>query len=218
MPVAGIGGAWQAARPVSPTALARIHPENPGSPAALADEASITALLHQASAGHPGAEDALLDHIYGELRRIAHREQQRHVGEVTNPATALAHEVYLQLIRDEDAPWSDRRAFFAAYTRALHNRLVDRVRRRAARGRRESLPAQVADRERVLADDELVALREHLGRLDDVDARAAEVFRVHFLVGLTIPEIASTLDIGHATVERDLLFARTWLHGKMRPL
>ena len=68
-----------------------------------------------------------------------------------------------------------------------------------------------------LDDSEIPALRECLGRLDAVQPRAAEVLRNHYLLGLTIPENAEALGIGHATVERDLLFARTWLHEKLRP-
>lgn len=68
-----------------------------------------------------------------------------------------------------------------------------------------------------LSEAEILALRECLELLDALQPRAAEVFRNHYLLGLTIPEIAAALEIGHATVERDLRFARTWLHEKLRP-
>jgi len=194
-----------------PLAVARAVTQDPGK----GGEESLTTLLRRASAADRGAEDELLARVYDELRRIARRQLRGSPG-ATGPATALAHEVYMELVRENPGDWPSRRYFFAAFTRALHNRLVDRLRRRAARGRPMPLPAELAAV--TLDDQELIALREHLEQLDRVDARAAEVFRVHFLAGLTIPEIAAALELGHATVERDLLFARTWLHSRMRPL
>jgi len=195
--------------------VARAVSQDPESRPAVAAEVGITALLRSASAGDRGAEDELLARIYDELRRIA-RRQLCGAAAGTGPATALAHEVYMELVRENPGDWPSRRYFFAAFTRALHNRLVDRLRRRAARGRPIELPPELAAV--TLDDRELIELREHLELLDRVDARAAEVFRVHYLAGLTIPEIAATLELGHATVERDLLFARTWVHKRMRPL
>lgn len=180
-------------------------------------EAGITELLRRAGDGSRGAEDELLARIYGDLRRIAQRQVQRRPVGPTTQATALAHEVYAELMRESPGTWGDRREFLAAYTRALHNRMVDRIRRRAARGQHVRFTGEAPASEGSLAGDEVVALREHLARLDRLQPRAAEVFRIHYLVGHTIPEIAETLALGHATVERDLRFARTWLHQRMRP-
>jgi len=180
-------------------------------------DASITELLGRASSGSRQAEEELLERIYDDLRHIARRQLRSRPSGSTSPATALAHEIYIELVREKPDAWPSRQHFFAAFARALHNHLIDRIRRKAARGRRTSLSTQVPAKAPSLEDDEFVALREHLEQLDRVQPRAAEVFRVHFLTGLTIPEIATTFELGHATVERDLVFARTWLHRKMRP-
>lgn len=177
----------------------------------------MTELLRRAGSGQRGAEDELLARIYAELRTIAHRQVQRR-GEVESaPATALAHEVYERLVRGGVQAWPDRRSFFAAYTRALHNHLVDRIRRRAARGRMASLAVDPEVERDTAVLDEVVALREHLEVLERQQPRATEVFRLHHFAGHTIAEIAALLERSHATIERDLHFARTWLHRRMRP-
>src|SRR5579859_2058051 len=63
----------------------------------MVDE-SITQLLLDASAGKPGAVDALFPIVYSEMRRLSgsylRRERPRH----TLQGTALVHEAYLRLI------------------------------------------------------------------------------------------------------------------------
>lgn len=189
----------------------------PSSKSEILGESTITELLGRAGSGSRAAEDELLARLYADLRRIANRQVRRKPAGPTTPATALAHEVYAELVRASPGTWASRRDFLAAYTRALHNRLVDRIRRREARVHAARAAASCEPAVDTLVNDEVVALRELLAQLERVQPRAAEVLRIHYFVGLTIPEIAAALDVGHATVERDLRFARTWLHEKLRP-
>jgi len=172
---------------------------------------AITSLLQQTAAGDRQAEARLVAAIYGELRALARRELLRWPASTT-PATALAHELFERLLRSE-REWPNRRYFFGACARALHEILIEQARRRR---REERLPTSLPAPGEPFLEDEMDELRVNLDRLDVIQARAAEVFRLHFLVGKTIPEIAAVLACGHATVERDLLFARTWLHERMR--
>jgi len=180
------------------------EPHEPGSEA-------ITSLLRRTAAGDRQAEARLVATIYGELRGLARRELVRWPASTT-PATALAHELFDRLLRSE-REWPNRRYFFGACARALHEILIEQARRRR---REERLPTSLPAPGEPLLEDEMEELRVNLDRLDVIQARAAEVFRLHFLVGKTIPEISSVLACGHATVERDLRFARTWLHERIR--
>ncbi len=67
-----------------------------------------------------------------------------------------------------------------------------------------------------MPDDELLALDEALDRLATVDARAAEVVKLCFFVGLTQEQAAGELGISLATVERLWSFARAWLFRKVQ--
>ena len=53
------------------------------------------------------------------------------------------------------------------------------------------------------------------GRLDQVDARAAKVLELHYFAGLTIPQIATTLELAPSTVDRDWRFARAFLKDEL---
>ncbi len=69
-----------------------------------------------------------------------------------------------------------------------------------------------ADGAGVPADD-LDALIEDLARLDPRQARVVEL---RFFGGLTVEETAEVLDVSPATVKRDWLVARVWLHRELR--
>lgn len=177
----------------------------------------ITLLLARSSAGDLDAEDQLLRVIYEDLRRIARRAVRRGPGNAWTQSTAVVHDVYLELLRGDPRAWPNRRYFFAAFARAVHEHLIDLSRRREVREHAQALMTRELSGTGAFRIDELEDLRAHLAQLDAVNGRSAEIFRNHFLLGMKIPEIADALGIGHATVERDLRAARTWLHGRMRP-
>jgi DNA-directed RNA polymerase specialized sigma24 family protein len=64
-------------------------------------------------------------------------------------------------------------------------------------------------------DRNLVAVHEALLAFETIDARAAQVVELCFFGGLENEEIAETLGISLATVERDWALARAWLHREL---
>jgi DNA-directed RNA polymerase specialized sigma24 family protein len=67
-----------------------------------------------------------------------------------------------------------------------------------------------------MPDDELLALDEALDRLATVDARAAEVVKLCFFVGLTQEQAAKELGLSLATAERRWSFACAWLFREVQ--
>ena len=63
---------------------------------------------------------------------------------------------------------------------------------------------------------EILALHEVLDRLEDIDQRAAEVVKLRYYVGMTVPETAAALEISQTTVKRDWEFARLWLFRELQ--
>jgi RNA polymerase sigma factor (sigma-70 family) len=61
----------------------------------------------------------------------------------------------------------------------------------------------------------VLALDESLERLAGRDARKARVVELHYFGGLNYDEIAATLGISAATVDRDLRFAKAWLFADL---
>jgi RNA polymerase sigma factor (TIGR02999 family) len=64
-------------------------------------------------------------------------------------------------------------------------------------------------------DDDVLAVDEALERLAALDPTRAELVKLRFFAGLTMPEAALALGISLATAERYWAFARTWLYAEL---
>ncbi len=136
------------------------------------------------------------------------------IGHTLQP-TALVNEAYLRLVGAE-VPWQDRAHFFAVAATTMRRVLVDHAR---ARGRlkRAGRPVSLEDSLLVSPEraDDFLVVNDALDRLTAKDARAARVIELHYFGGLTYEETAEALGISAATVDRDLRFARAWLHREL---
>jgi RNA polymerase sigma factor (TIGR02999 family) len=176
-----------------------------------------------------GASDALnrlVPLVYGELRKIAHRQLAAERAGHTLSTTGLVHEAYLKLADQSRVQWQDRAHFFAVAARAMRRILVDYARRhralrRGGAGVRLSLGALDEGDAGALAiaarADELVALDDALVRLAVLDERLARVVECRYFAGLTDAETAAVLGVTPRTVGRDWVKARGWLYQVLRP-
>jgi RNA polymerase sigma factor (TIGR02999 family) len=62
---------------------------------------------------------------------------------------------------------------------------------------------------------DLVALDEALSLLAETEPAKAQLVKLRFFAGLTMPEAALALDISLATAERYWTFAKTWLYAEL---
>lgn len=179
---------------------------------------NVTVLLDRAQAGEAGARDELVALIYDELRSLARRQRGRHSGSATINTTALVHEAYEKLSRS-DTGWADRQHFFRVAARAMRDVLVDYARARRTAKRGGGAPPLSFDDRWMVPDDrieEVLGLDEALARLAVLDTRRAEIVELRYFVGLTISEVAEVLKVSEATVKRDWMVARAWLHRELR--
>jgi RNA polymerase sigma factor (TIGR02999 family) len=174
----------------------------------------VTRILSAVEQGDAQAAEQLLPLVYQELRKLAARQLAQEKPGQTLQATALVHEAYLRLVDAEKlGHWGSRGHFFAA-AEAMRRILVDRARRRRSRkhgggqARAEYDEANLAAPE---AADELLAVDEALARLAAVDAQAAELVKLRYFTGLSIPEAARVLGIAPRSADRLWAYARAWL-------
>ncbi|HVC98939.1 MAG TPA: ECF-type sigma factor [Pirellulales bacterium] len=178
----------------------------------------VTCILNEIGQGDPAAAAQLLPLVYDELRKLAAQKLAKETPGQTLQATALVHEAYLRLVGKGDEPkWSGRGHFFAAAAEAMRRILVENARRkkRGKHGggrRRVDLDGSPGVDGR---DDDLVALDEALDRLAEHDAIKAELVKLRFFAGLTIPEAAMALGVSVATAERYWTYARVWLYAEL---
>lgn len=175
----------------------------------------VTLLLDAAAGGDRKAAAELLPLVYGELRKLAAARMAEEAGERTLQPTALVHEAYLRLVGPaEENRWNSRGHFFGAAAEAMRRILIDDARRRKADkrggdfGREELHPDIAAAKEK---PENLLALDEALDRLAEEDAVKADVVKLRFFGGLTLPQAAAALGISERTAGRHWSYARAWL-------
>jgi RNA polymerase sigma factor (TIGR02999 family) len=179
----------------------------------------VTRILESIERGDPHASEQLLPLVYDALRKLAAALMAREAPGQTLQATALVHEAYLRLVGGEsERPWDGRGHFFAAAAEAMRRILVENARRkqgpRRGGGRlRLDLP-DVGESTQVSPED-LLALDEALTRLAAVAPQKAELVKLRFFAGMTIPQAAAMLGISHATAERHWTYARFWLYSDL---
>jgi RNA polymerase sigma factor (TIGR02999 family) len=179
----------------------------------------VTRILSAIEQGDPHAAERLLPLVYDELRNLAAQRLAREKTGQTLQATALVHEAYLRLVDDNLArPWASRGHFFGAAAEAMRRILIENARRKRSErhgGNRRRLDLDAVNPTSEARDDELLALDEALGRLEQRWPEKAQVVKLRYFVGMTIPEAAQAIGISHATAERHWTFARAWLHAKL---
>jgi RNA polymerase sigma factor (TIGR02999 family) len=180
----------------------------------------VTHLLSAIEQGDLNAASQLLPLLYDELRRLARQKLAREAPGYTLDATALVHEAYLRLVGKGDGQnWAGGRGhFFAAAAEAMRRILVERARSRkgpkhgGGHRRVATNPELIPARE---PSEELLALDEALTKLAGEAPSRAELVKLRFFGGLTMPEAASVLGISLATAERHWTYARTWLYSEL---
>jgi len=176
----------------------------------------ITKLLGQVYLGDVGAESALLDRVYDELRQMAKNHLFKFNSMSTFQPTMLVHEAYLKLAGGAGAQsWENRRHFFGAASRAMRNIIVDDLRKKSSQkhggGRSREPLHEGASWHNGVDIGQVLDINEALLKLEGEDQRSAQIVEMRFFVGLTEQEIAEILGVSDRTVRRDWLFARSWL-------
>lgn len=178
----------------------------------------ITHFLEQLADGDEHAAEHLLDVVYGELRSLAAAKLMREPAGHTLQPTALVHEAWIRLAGDGPRDWKSRRYFFGACAEAMRRILVDRARKKARLkhgGDRERVELEDMAVEGPLAELDLLALDEALEKLGREDKGKAELVRLRFFAGLTLDQVAQTLEISPATADRHWAYARAFLYHEI---
>ncbi|MGQ0720943.1 MAG: ECF-type sigma factor [Candidatus Eiseniibacteriota bacterium] len=173
-----------------------------------------------------GTSDAFFARVYEELRSIARARMRAEPAGLSLQTTELVHEAYLRLRPEGRGEWKNRAHFFYAAAQAMRRILVDRARARGSikrGGDSEGRPAPKVSLDlhevAALADDQdpetILALDRAIERLALQDERAAKVVRLRFWAGLSVEEVAETLETSTRTVLRIWAFARAWLYGEL---
>jgi RNA polymerase sigma factor (TIGR02999 family) len=180
----------------------------------------VTRLLAAISDGDRAAWDTLFPLVYERLRDVARRQLRREREGHTLTTTDLVHEAYFSLVGSQAMDWANRAHFLAVAARAMRQVLINYARARATAkrgGQRDRADLDVDVLPATLPDEQLLALDEALRRLESRNDRYGRVVECRFFAGMSIEETATVLNVSPATVKRDWVMARAWLHRELSP-
>lgn len=182
----------------------------------------LTLILGRARAGDEGARGEVIAVVYEQLRQVAARLMHRERSDHTLSPTAVVHEAVIRLLGDAVFDRSPDRAYlFASAARAMRQVLIDHARRRVADRRgggwsRVPLDLVVDYFEEQGLD--IVDVHETLDRLAALNERQAQVMTLRYFGGMSVPEVAASLEVSVVTVERDWRLARAWMRDQLQGL
>ncbi len=167
----------------------------------------LTRLLRRWVAGVDGSVDELTPLVLPELRKLAHFHL-RQGGFSTLQPTEVIHEAFIKLVGAKLRGFDSRGHFFAFASKLMRDLLVDHAhaqRRQKRGGQVEKMSAEALETDPKAEGIDLetvVIVDQVLRRLEAYDSRQSRVVELKFFAGMTLSEIASTLGLSLATVER----------------
>jgi RNA polymerase sigma factor (TIGR02999 family) len=179
----------------------------------------ITGLLVVWSEGDEEAIKDVGSVVYPELRRVARQHLRHRAPNQSLESAALAHEMYLKMIRAGGIRCENRAHFFALCAQMIRRILVDHARHsRYAKGGGDAVCVPLDE---VLLGTgargvEVLALDDALSSLAQIDPRQAQVVEMRFFGWLSVGEAAEVLKISPQSVMRDWKLAKAWLRREIR--
>ena len=174
----------------------------------------LTALLDQWSAGDKAAADQIVPILYRELRKVAAARLRSDRSGHTLQPTALVNEAYLKLAGSAPQQFENRAHFLTFASHIMRQILTDHARkvRSDKRGGGEAkLELKEDSGAQLHPESILVDLDDALREFGKTDERKAKLIEMKYFGGLTGEEMAVALEIGTATVTRELRLAEAWL-------
>jgi len=159
--------------------------------------------------------------LYDELRGLAVSYFARQPSRHTFQPTALVHEAFMKLYREEAGEgnrWRSSSHFLAVAAKAMRQILVDHARAKGAlkRGRNAGVSLDMSLLADTGAEVDVLDINDAIERLAVKDERASKVVVLRFFAGLSIAETAAVLGVSDFTVEKDWRHARAWLSREFR--
>ena len=179
----------------------------------------VTRILEAVQQGDPKAADELLPLVYDELRKLAAHKMANETASHTLQPTALVHEAWLRLVGSPTQHWNSRGHFFAAAAEAMRRILIDNARRkqRVRHGRGLTrIDLESVDLASETEDDTLLRVDEALEKLAAEDRVKAELVKLRYFAGFSIPEAGQALGLSESTTKRYWAYARAWLYNELK--
>jgi RNA polymerase sigma-70 factor (ECF subfamily) len=177
------------------------------------NEEPITVLLHDFASGDKNALDRLVPLLYPELRKLAQSYMRNERPGHTLQPTALVHEAYARLAKQDQPDYRNRAHFMGVAAQVMRQILIDHARSRDAErrgGGAAKLSLEMAGGLPVAQPAMIIAIDDALELLARTDPLKARLIEMRFFGGMTAEESAEVLQlpvhlrVGQAWMQREL--------------
>ena len=180
----------------------------------LSENEPITNLLRAFAAGNKAALDRLMTLLYPELRRLAGGYMRNERNAQTLQPTALVHEAYARLVKQNQPDYNSRAHFLGVAAHIMRQILIDHARTSNAEkrgGKVAKVPLDQATDVAVERPSAMIAIDDALGELERIDPLKAQLVEMRFFGGMTAEDSAEVLKISSSQVRRQLRVGQAWL-------
>jgi RNA polymerase sigma factor (TIGR02999 family) len=180
----------------------------------MSEDQLITTLLRDFAAGNKGALDRLMPLLYPELQRLARGYMRNERTGHTLQPTALVHEAYVRLVKENQPDYTSRAHFMGVAAHIMRQILIDHARSRNAEKRGGKAAKAPFDEVSDMATERpsaMIAIDDALQELSRKDPLQAQLVEMRFFGGMTAEDSAEVLKITPAQVRRQLRVGQAWL-------
>jgi len=180
----------------------------------LSDNEPITTLLRDFAAGNKAVLDRLMPLLYPELRKLARGYMRNQPTAHTLQPTALVHEAYTRLVKQNQPDYNSRAHFMGVAAHVMRQVLIDHARARNAEKRGGKVAKVPLDEATDMASERpssMIAIDGALRELERTDPLKAQLVEMRFFGGMTAEDSAEVLKITAAQVRRQLRVGQAWL-------
>lgn len=154
--------------------------------------------------------------VYNELKMLARNYLRSENKHNSLQPTALVHEAYARLAKQNTQQWNGKNHFYAIAAKTMRRVLIDHARHLKAQKRGEPAFHLTLNEENIAKDQKLAVekMEQLLTELAEIDPRQAQIVELRFYGGLTIKECSEVIQISERTINNEWLMAKAWLHSK----
>ena len=152
--------------------------------------------------------------LYPELRRLARGYMRNERTAHTLQPTALVHEAYTRLVKQNQPDYRSRAHFMGVAGHIMRQILIDHARARNAEKRWGEVAKVPLDEVTDMAAERpsaMIAIDDALRELERNDPLKAQLVEMRFFGGMTAEDSAEVLKINVAEVRRHLRVGQAWL-------
>lgn len=160
------------------------------------------------------------DQLYQELKGCANRIIASNSGNITLQTTEVVHEACMRLM-NSPVQYQNKAHLYRTAAKTMRHLLIDHARAKSTfkRGNQVIKTQWVDD---LLVETEvdvnigLIVIDQTIDEMASFSERLESIVELHYFAGFTQTKIADFLNLGLATVERELKFARSFLTDRLQ--